>query len=214
MDHRWDEMLQAEHRRRVEEGRYAGRTIESDEDVARRDQLALARQRVNKSPWEIGASHYDQRDLYTQNSRTDDAGYGRGPSVHPEVGSYAYPRDFHPETQRRSPSEPNVYEREAYPWLNYERLERGPKGWARSDESIYDDTCEALTVDSTLDASDIEVAVHEREVTLTGTVRDRQQKRIAELVAEQVRGVHDVHNRLSIRKSDDDMAFTTPILTS
>ena len=214
MDHRWDEMLQAEHRRRVEEGRYAGRTIESDEDVARRDQLALARQRVNKSPWEIGASHYDQRDLYTQNSRTDDAGYGRGPSLHPEVGSYAYPRAFHHETQHRSPNEPNVYEREAYPWLNYERLERGPKGWARSDESIHDDVCEALTIDSNLDASDIEVKVDDREVTLSGTVRDRGQKRIAELRAEQVRGVHDVHNRLTVRKSDDDLAFTTPIFTS
>lgn len=213
MDHRWDEMLQAEHRRRVEEGRYAGRTIESDEDVARRDQLALARQGVNRSPWEIGAAHYDQRDLYTRNDRIDDEGYGRGPSRHPEVGSYAYPRQF--QSQPPPPREPNVYEREAYPWLNYERVERGPKGWARTDESIYDDVCSALTDDSNLDASDIEVTVKEREITLSGTVRDREQKRIAELVAEQVRGVHDVHNRLSIRKSDDDdLAFTRPILTS
>ncbi|MDB4945527.1 MAG: hypothetical protein JWP97_5061 [Labilithrix sp.] len=216
MDHRWDELLQAEHRRRVEEGRYGGRTIESDEDVARRDQLALARLRVNKSPWEIGASHYDQRDLYTQNSRTDDAGYGRGPSNHPDVGSYAYPRAHGaaPSTPREAGA-PNVYEREAYPWLNYERVERGPKGWRRSDVAIREDVCEALTIEPHLDATNIEVEVKdEGEVWLTGTVRDRHEKRLAEAVSEKVRGVHDVHNRLTIHKSDDDLAFTTPIVAA
>jgi hypothetical protein len=165
MDHRWDELLQAEHRRRIEEGRYGARPIESDEDVARRDQLALARRRVNKSPWEIGASHWDQRDLYTSNSRIDDAGYARGPNLHPDVGSYAYPRDPREYSlegpHMAGPDVPNLYEREAYPWLNYERVQRvdggvwekvkhgasrvmgtltghhqgsGPKGWRRSDE--------------------------------------------------------------------------------
>ena len=102
MDHRWDEMLQAEHRRRVEQSRYDQRAVESDRDVDRRDQLALGQRRVNKSPWEIGASHWDQRDLYTQNNHVDESGYARGPNLHPEVGSYAYPR--HPTTTiSRSP---------------------------------------------------------------------------------------------------------------
>jgi BON domain len=213
MDHRWDELLQAEHRRRIEEGRYGARPIESDEDVARRDQLALARHRVNKSPWEIGASHWDQRDLYTRNSRNDDAGYARGPSVHPEVGSYAYPREIPPESRRMTgPGVPNVYEREAYPWLNYERVQRsGPKGWRRSDESIREDVCEALTYHHELDASDIEVTVKDSEVTLAGTVPDRASKRLAEAIVEHCRDVIDVHNRLTVRKSDDDLAFTASI---
>jgi hypothetical protein len=237
MDHRWDEMLQAEHRRRIEEGRYGSRPIESDEDVARRDQLALARQRVNKSPWEIGAAHWDQRDLYTANSQIDDAGYARGPSFHPEVGSYAYHRDVVPES-RRVESLPSLYEREAYPWLNYERVQRvdegvwdkvkhrasrvvgtltgrhagiGPKGWRRSDDSVREDVCEALAYHPSLDATDIEVTVKDGEVTLEGTVRDRPSKHLAETICERCRGVHDVHNRLTIRKSDDDLAFTAPI---
>ncbi len=241
MDHRWDEMLQAEHRRRVEEGRYGSRPIESDEDVAHRDQLALARSRVNKSPWEIGAAHWDQRDLYTRNTHTDDSGYGKGPSIHPEVGSYAYHRDV-PERVRRPENGPSLYEREAYPWLNYEAMQRkdehgdervwdrmkhgasrmartligrhhgtGPKGWRRADDSVREDVCEAFAYDPALDASDIEVTVQNGEVTLAGTVRDRTSKRLAEQLCEQCRGVEDVHNRLVVRKDDDDMAFTAPI---
>ena len=246
MDHRWDEMLQAEHRRRVEQSRYEQSRIERDEDVERRDQLELARARarVNKSPWEIGASHWDQRDLYTRNNHVDDTGYGRGPSVHPEVGSYAYHRDNAPPKSERYGAEgPNLYEREAWPWLNYERLQpiadwegngiwgrvkheaqvvvgkltghphrnKGPKGWQRADDAIREDACEALAYRQDLDASDIEVEVKGGEVTLNGTVRDRGQKRLAESLVENVRGVYDVHNRLTIRKDDDDMAFTAPI---
>jgi hypothetical protein len=246
MDHRWDDMLHGDRRRRAEESRYGTSTIERDEDVERRDQLALARSRarLNKSPWEIGAAHWDQRDLYTRNSRVDDAGYGRGPSIHPEEGSYAYHRDdIVPESVRLGGEGPNLYEREAWPWLNYERVQpipddegsgvwgrvkheasrvvgaitghphvhKGPKGWRRADDAIREDVCEALAYDEHLDATDIEVTVKDSEVTLEGTVVDRSQKRRAELLAERVRAVHDEHNRLTIRKADDDMSFTSPV---
>jgi hypothetical protein len=71
-----------------------------------------------KSPWEIGCAFYDQRDLFTQDARIDAAGYGKGPSSHPEEGSYAYVREVHPPER---PSRPggDLYEREAWPWLNY-----------------------------------------------------------------------------------------------
>jgi hypothetical protein len=239
MDHRWDDLLQAEHRRRIEQGRYGARPIESDEDVARRDQLALARRRANKTPWEIGAAHWDQRDLYTKNSQIEDAGYGRGPSFHPEIGSYAYHRDLEPESHGDEPLLPSIYEREAYPWLNYERVERvhegiwdkvkhsaarvmatmtgrhegvGPQGWRRSDDSIREDVCEALTHHPSLDATEIEVTVKDSEVTLEGTVRDRPSKHLAETLCERCRGVEDVHNHLTVRKNDDDVAFTAPIV--
>jgi BON domain len=216
MDHRWDETLQAEHRRRAEEERYARKPITSDADVDRRDQLAAARQRVNRSPWEIGASHWDQRDLYTRNGRIDDAGYGRGPAVHPEVGSYAYPRDIPPASTRyEGPDGPTVFEREANPRLNYGPHQgSGPKGWRRSDASIREDVCEALAYHPSLDASDIEVTVKDGEVTLEGTVTDRGSKRLAESTTERCRGVSDVHNRLVVRKSDDDLSFTSPILAT
>jgi osmotically-inducible protein OsmY len=75
---------------------------------------------------------------------------------------------------------------------------RGPKGYRRSDERIREDVCELLTADSRVDASNIEVRAENGEVTLSGTVRAREDKRLAEDLAETVTGVRDVHNRLSV----------------
>jgi osmotically-inducible protein OsmY len=49
-----------------------------------------------------------------------------------------------------------------------------------------------------LDASDIEVAVENGDVTLEGSVEDRRMKRLAEDIAASVPGVDDVHNRLRL----------------
>lgn len=73
---------------------------------------------------------------------------------------------------------------------------RGPKGYQRSDERIKEDVCECLTRHPEVDAEDIDVQVKDGEVTLTGTVMDRYQKRAAEDALERVSGVRDVHNQL------------------
>jgi len=78
---------------------------------------------------------------------------------------------------------------------------RGPKGYARSDERIREDVCERLSDNDEVDASDIEVTVREREVTLEGSVETRRMKHIAEDLADSVSGVDDVHNRLTVRKA-------------
>jgi hypothetical protein len=52
--------------------------------------------------------------------------------------------------------------------------------------------------DPVVDASEIEVAVQNREVTLTGTVRSRSEKRRAEDVAESLPGVNHVQNNLRV----------------
>jgi hypothetical protein len=75
---------------------------------------------------------------------------------------------------------------------------RGPKGYRRSDERIREDVCEALTEDELIDASNIEVAVQDCEVTLSGTVNSREQKRRAEDVIDEISGVRDVNNALRI----------------
>ena len=49
-------------------------------------------------------------------------------------------------------------------------------------------------------ASEIEIRVSNQEVTLTGSVDDRQQKRAAEDLAENVSGVREVHNNLRVSK--------------
>jgi hypothetical protein len=73
---------------------------------------------------------------------------------------------------------------------------RGPKGYKRSDESIYDDVCQLLTMSSRVDASQIEVSVKDGIVYLEGKIQSRQMKKFAELEIDHVSGVHDVQNRL------------------
>ncbi|MBX3185560.1 MAG: BON domain-containing protein [Labilithrix sp.] len=79
-----------------------------------------------------------------------------------------------------------------------ERVPSGPKGWQRRDDRIHDDICAHLTDDGHVDARDLEVVVHQGEVVLTGTVGDRFQRRRAIWIAETVRGVIDVVNRIRI----------------
>lgn len=76
---------------------------------------------------------------------------------------------------------------------------RGPKSYQRSDERIRDDLNDRLTDDHRLDASEITVEVKDREVTLTGTVNGRNDKRRAEDLAENVSGVTHVQNNLRVQ---------------
>ena len=75
---------------------------------------------------------------------------------------------------------------------------KGPKGWKRSDERIREDVSERLERDSHVDASEIEVSVKDGVVTLSGKVEDRYSKRQAEDLIENMTGVKDVKNELSI----------------
>ncbi len=76
---------------------------------------------------------------------------------------------------------------------------RGPKNYRRSDERIKEDVNDRLSDDYYIDASDIEVMVTNTEVTLTGTVNSREDKRRAEDIAESVSGVTNVENRLRVK---------------
>ena len=79
---------------------------------------------------------------------------------------------------------------------------RGPKGYSRSDERLTEDLNERLTQHPDIDASEIEVNVRNGEVTLTGTVDDRQTKRMIEDLAEEVSGVREVHNQIRVQRGD------------
>lgn len=76
---------------------------------------------------------------------------------------------------------------------------RGPRGYTRSDERIKEDVNDRLTDDGWLDASDIEVEVSTSEVTLTGQVNSREEKRRAEDIAEAISGVKHVQNNLRVK---------------
>ena len=77
---------------------------------------------------------------------------------------------------------------------------RGPKGYRRADERIREDVSEELFRNPEIDASEIEIQAQNGEVTLTGKVENRHQKRLAEDIAERVSGVTDVHNQLKVDK--------------
>jgi osmotically-inducible protein OsmY len=80
---------------------------------------------------------------------------------------------------------------------------RGPKGYQRSDQRILEDVNDRLTDDPHIDASEVDVTVTNREVTLSGTVNSRFEKRHAEDLAESVSGVNHVQNNLRIQQYAD-----------
>lgn len=88
---------------------------------------------------------------------------------------------------------------------------RGPKGYRRSDDRIREDISDRLTDDSWLDANGIEVAVSDSDVTLTGTVRSREDKKRAEALAESVSGVDNVQNNLRVDRGTEATATTVPV---
>jgi len=98
-----------------------------------------------------------------------------------------------------------------------EQKNRWPKSFKRNDERLKDDIHEELIRHGHIDASDIEVQVKDGEVTLTGQVVSRHDKRIAEELAEKVLGVHDVQNQLKVKQqqsqhSDEQQRSGNPSL--
>jgi hypothetical protein len=80
---------------------------------------------------------------------------------------------------------------------------KGPKGYVRSDERIKEDISDRLSDHDDIDASEIEVTVTKGEVILSGTVKDRYEKRTAEECAEKVSGVINVENRIRLQQQNN-----------
>ncbi|THD54037.1 BON domain-containing protein, partial [Phenylobacterium sp.] len=83
----------------------------------------------------------------------------------------------------------------------------GPQGYKRADERISDDAHERLTDDAWLDASNITLTVSGGEITLSGTVENRESKHHAERLVETISGVNHVQNNLRLEKGN---YFTSP----
>lgn len=81
---------------------------------------------------------------------------------------------------------------------------RGPKGYQRSDELLKEIICEQLTEEPFIDARNIVVEVQNSEVTLRGTVENREQKYAAEDPVADVAGVTEIHNHLGVGHSEMD----------
>jgi hypothetical protein len=136
-----------------------------------------------------------------------DEGTYRGPEGRPGYGSFGAERGYN----QGGYGGLGAYERGYTPGsydAKLERMEarrgpvRPPRGYQRADERIHEDICERL-MEGPVDVGDVEVTVSNGEVTLSGTVEVRWEKRAIEDIAASVRGVHDVHNRVRVRPRED-----------
>jgi hypothetical protein len=126
----------------------------------------------------------------------------------PEGGGYhhgAYAAEHYRGQSEREPGTPDrigagISEPYAYATPNHRG--RGPRNYIRSDARIEEDLAERLMRNDYLDATDIEIIVDNGEVTLNGSVHDRQDRRLAEDIAEAVAGVRNVQNNLRLQPTD------------
>jgi len=76
---------------------------------------------------------------------------------------------------------------------------KGPRSYKRTDDRILEEINDRLCDNPYLDASDMEVGVHNGDVILNGSVESREDKSLAEEIAEGVTGVQNVENRLRVK---------------
>ncbi|NUO53447.1 MAG: BON domain-containing protein [Polyangiaceae bacterium] len=75
---------------------------------------------------------------------------------------------------------------------------RGPKGYKRLDQRVLEDVSDAIAACHQVDASEVEVHVHDGEVVLTGMVPRRFMKHLIEELCERVVGVGEVMNLIHV----------------
>ena len=93
-------------------------------------------------------------------------------------------------------SQTHDHDRRRYAATDYAGI--GPRGYNR-DQRILNEVCEVLKWNPDVDASGIEVHVRDHCVFLDGAVDSRHSKKIAEKLADEVYGVTDVFNNLTIK---------------
>ena len=131
----------------------------------------------------------------------DDQGYRQGRFAVPnQYGARGYVSGDESSLKYR---ESGSYYSQAQPRLvsgSPQFVDKGPRGYVRSDERIREEIQERLA-NGYIDASDVEVAVQNGEVTLTGSVVDRRTRRMAEELLDPIRGIKDVTNRIRAKSA-------------
>lgn len=150
--------------------------------------------------------HEARREARANGPTSANAG-GFGPGTEGPYGQSAYPPgsytssyvtgNNHPYADREAH---NRYNREHFPQGPHRG--KGPKNFTRSDERLKEHVNELLMEHDEIDATHVDVDVKNGEVTVTGTVQARQQRRAIEDLIEGMVGVKDVH--ISIKIADRD----------
>jgi osmotically-inducible protein OsmY len=198
-----------------------------DEDAARRRRMDEVREERLDRDWRERASTaaargWDQtrdtvRDVtdrdrdgrrglaeWSDNDRPSNRAYGYGTRSYTDEPSA---RTFG-DTSRYATADPYTSSRwstqsPGVAWDRPNYVGRGPRGYRRGDERIREDVCDRLTDDPRVDASDVDVQINNGEVTLSGSVRTRQEKRITEDLIENITGVREVNNNLKVKPPDE-----------
>ena len=126
-----------------------------------------------------------ESDVYRRYTASDRA-TGRGPYDYDEWDETPWGWDL------------DLRDRDRYRRVAGPHAGRGPRGYQRSDQAIFEDVCMRLTYDPEIYACDIEVVVNDGVVTLNGAVLTRYEKRRAENIILEVPGVKDVQNALAV----------------
>jgi hypothetical protein len=147
-------------------------------------------------PWEHGQGPYE------------DFGWEPGESVLPEFRDssiHNMPYEMNPRNRwnehRRHPRKSNRQDATQGRFSGV-----GPKNYQRTDDRILEDVNQRLAQHGRLDASQIDVKVHQGVIDLEGNVRSRKEKRLAEDIADSVSGVIDIQNRLKIQDRQENPA--------
>lgn len=185
-----------------------------DEEAERRRRMD---ERARNRDWDYGPAYKQRwgddpyrgeewRGSYTGGGWRPEVGWRGGAGAGRSYGGADYGRlDYDRAYAGSYPSEPyyRPYGGEyGFGWEPGRRRDfagRGPKGYQRSDARIYEDVCDRLADAPDIDASDIEVKTNNGEVTLSGTVRERGEKRRVEDLVESISGVREVHNNLRVK---------------
>lgn len=123
------------------------------------------------------------------------------------AGNYGTPE--HPGVSGKSRDDDQWFNRGAYEeQRNF--IGKGPKGYKRTDDRVYEEVCEALMRSHSVDASEIGVKVEGGMVTLEGKVSSRAEKRAAEMEIEDLPGVLDVRNELRLRGRESESKAEGP----
>jgi osmotically-inducible protein OsmY len=154
-----------------------------------------------------GSSYGSQRPGYSGSSGQN-SGYGSSNNYNQEYGrnsGQGYNSNF--SSSYGSQQGQGNYNQGQSRWGSESSFEsksgKGPKGYRRSDERIREEISDLLTSHHEVDPSEVEIKVSNCEVTLTGTVNSRHEKRLIEDLASQISGVSDVTNQLRVQPSQD-----------
>lgn len=127
--------------------------------------------------------------------------YGYDPRTRSGYRAYDDGRPYDHDLRR--PDEPRRYDEYGRAYrderLEHERDSRSARRDGPSDRVLWAVIMERLDDERRLDLSDVKVEVHDREVTLLGTVRHKSDKRRIEDVAD-IDGVRNVQNNLRVRE--------------